>query len=67
MADIPAETIAMSERGHGGEGPPASADAEVPEGVDPDAHRLHERAVALAEEKNIDYEDAVYIAAAEAK
>jgi phage I-like protein len=67
MADIPAETIAMSERGHGGEGPPASADAEVPEGVDPDAHRLHERAVALAEEKNIEYADAVYMAAAEAE
>jgi phage I-like protein len=67
MADIPAETIAMSERGHGDDKPGAEPESEVPDGVDPEAHRLHERAVALAEEKNIEYEEAVYMAAAEAK
>lgn len=60
LAKIPAETIPVSEQGHGRDLPITASDA--PEGVDPDSYALHLRAEAIAAEQDIPYEQAASLA-----
>jgi hypothetical protein len=61
LADIPAETIAMSERGHGKDAP-ESKHVDVPEEHDEQAFKAHQLAEEIAKERNIDYAEAAPIA-----
>jgi hypothetical protein len=64
LAKIPAETIPVSEQGHGHDKPVTASDA--PEGVDPESYALHVRAEEIANERGIEYAEAASIAYKEA-
>lgn len=59
LSEMPAETIPMSERGHGQDKPET---ATAPEGVRPEYFAAHERALQIAKDRDISYEQAASIA-----
>jgi len=60
MEEIPAETIAMSERGHGEDKPTDTE--QTPDGVNPLAHKADQLARKYEEEKGISYREAASLA-----